>query len=129
MRRPAYDFSRLLGQRVDIDSRDGPKHGDLAIALNELSGNIETGKTGQCLNRHGPGKHVAADNDVLDTGLANFFQHRIERWQISVNVVECTRPARFTCPTPQSNCTAFACCTAGICRSFANTSSGTRPST
>ena len=38
--------------------------------------------------RHWAGKHVAADHHPIDVGAANLFEHRFERREVAVNVVE-----------------------------------------
>jgi len=48
----------------------------------------EADQLSQHLARHRSRKHVAADHDVVDGSVASLVEHRLERREIAVRVIE-----------------------------------------
>jgi hypothetical protein len=81
------------------------QHDTIAVAVNELCRNVELQQTRKGLARHRAWKHVAADDDLVHAGLLNLTEDRLERRQVTVNVVESRDPHRDpSLPAPTAGC-------------------------
>jgi hypothetical protein len=64
------------------------QHSAISIPHDELHGGINGEQTIERLARHGPWKHIPAHDDLVDPARANLRQHRLQSWQLAVDVVD-----------------------------------------
>src|SRR5207237_3794205 len=90
LRRPVQDLSNLYRQVARIHASHLCEHLTVAVALDELHGNVEVQQARQRFTRQRARKHVAPDYDMIYSGLTNLLQHCLERGEIAMNVIECS---------------------------------------
>jgi hypothetical protein len=80
-----YPRGRLVQARAFVRAR-----GDLpvGVAPHEASPLVEVLEPLDRLPREGPPSHVAAEHDEVGSRRVHLVQHRVERGQIAVNIVE-----------------------------------------
>lgn len=64
------------------------KNRSIAVAVDELHGEVDVLQAGHRLTRHRAGKHIAPDDDTIDARLADFSKDRFGCGDVAVNVVE-----------------------------------------
>src|SRR6266849_5496924 len=91
--RPAHGLSPLFwGGAVPVRLRACHlgKHLTVAIAVDELHGNVEAQQTRECFTGHRARKHIAPDHDMVDFCLMNILEYSLKRGEVRMNIIECS---------------------------------------
>jgi hypothetical protein len=75
----------------------------IAVAANELSWQVEVEQTVERLSRHRAWEHIAPNDDELYTGISYFLEDRLERREISMNVINRRDPFHTPIQTSEPN--------------------------
>src|SRR5262249_34872291 len=86
-RRPADDPTKLFWDRVGLRARHLGQHRRLAIALDELDGNLEIPQTSECLPWQRARNHIASNHYVVYFRSTNMLQHGFQCRQVPVNII------------------------------------------
>lgn len=82
----------LFGNRNGMCAGFLLKHCDLAVAINEMRGDVQVHQNPQSFGRHWARQYVPADQDLVYVQLPDLRQYRFEGRQVSVDVVQgCNR--------------------------------------
>src|SRR6267378_8483501 len=92
LRVPTNDLSKLFWDLARLRARHLCTHHTIAVALNELRGNVEVAQTRECFTRHRAGEYIAPDYDVVYFCLANILEYSLESGEVCVNIVDCSDP-------------------------------------
>ena len=86
---PADGFESLFRQGLVFAALHRSEHLPIAITLEELYRDFNVEQRSNRFRWHRAGKHIAANNDLIDIRLTDIVQqHRLQCRQIRVNVVE-----------------------------------------
>lgn len=64
------------------------ENGGLPVPVDALHRHGQTPERREGLARHGAGDDISADHDAIHARAPNLLEHRFERWQIAVDVVD-----------------------------------------
>ena len=85
--RPRDAVSKRLRNLGDVATREEGSHHPIAVAMNEMDGQIERCQARQRFAWHRPRQHVPADHDSVGARRAHVLERRFERREVSMDVV------------------------------------------
>ena len=96
LRHPAHNLSKLLWDLARLRASHLCKHHTIAVALDELHGNVEIPQTRDRFIWHRAGKHIAPDHYLIYFCLTNILEYSLECGEVRVNIVNCSDPHNRT---------------------------------
>ena len=85
---PSNDIAKGRRHLLGLDPVHLRQHGAISIPHDETHGKVDGEQAVQRLTRHRTGKHISAHHYLIDAIRLDFFEHRVERRQIAVDVVD-----------------------------------------
>ena len=79
-----------IGHRAFIRGGHLGQHRQLAIAVDEMHGEVEVEQLPERLAGHRARHHIASDHDLIDVGVTKFLEDRLQGGEVGVNIIECS---------------------------------------
>jgi len=91
LRIPAHGLSKPLRNGICLLACPRCKHLSVAIAMDEMQGNIQLEQSPECFAWHRPRYYITSDDYLIYLCSTNLVEDRLECGKIPMNVIDCSR--------------------------------------